>query len=428
MKSRITCIAAALALAGLAPITAHATDGYFSHGYGNTAKGMGGASIAVTQDAFGGANNPATMVWVGRRVDVGIDWFSPRREVERSGSVGGMLDFSADSESNYFFIPEFAYNHMLSKDLSLGVTVYGNGGMNTDFPGGQLNCSALGAYPVANGLCGDGNLGVDLMQLIIAPTLSWRFHPNHSVGIAPLFAYQRFKAYGIQLFGMLSQSPGDVTNRGYEDSTGFGVRVGYYGKINDMFSIGATYASKMSMSELDAYKGLFAENGGFDIPEHYGFGVAIHPAPQWLIAVDYLRINYNDVKSVGNPSSNQAPLGSANGPGFGWQNVDVWKIGVQYELNDKWTLRAGYNHSDNPIRSQDVTFNILAPGVIKDHYTAGFTYKLDRDSQLTMAYTYAAENSVSGPSFFNGFMPGGGGNEKIQMHQNQLGIAWARKF
>ena len=44
-------------------------------------------------------------------------------------------------------------------------------------------------------------------------------------------------------------------------------------------------------------------------------------------------------------------LGGSNGAGFGWQNVDVLKIGVQYMLNDSWTLRAGYNHTAQPDRA-----------------------------------------------------------------------------
>ncbi len=43
----------------LAAGSAHATNGYFSHGYGIKAKGMGGASVAMTDNAFAGANNPA---------------------------------------------------------------------------------------------------------------------------------------------------------------------------------------------------------------------------------------------------------------------------------------------------------------------------------------------------------------------------------
>jgi long-chain fatty acid transport protein len=82
MKLRPTKLLSCLIAAGcFTPALSHATDGYFSHGYGMTAKGMGGASLATAQDAFGGANNPASMVFAGDRLDVGIDWFSPRRKV-----------------------------------------------------------------------------------------------------------------------------------------------------------------------------------------------------------------------------------------------------------------------------------------------------------------------------------------------------------
>ena len=97
-----------LAVAGIAS-PAFATDGYFSDGYGMTAKGMGGAATAMATDSLGGANNPASMVWVGDRFDAGLDLFSPRRSIERSGSQAG-LNGSADSGSNLFYIPEFGYN------------------------------------------------------------------------------------------------------------------------------------------------------------------------------------------------------------------------------------------------------------------------------------------------------------------------------
>ena len=66
-------------------------------------------------------------------------------------------------------------------------------------------------------------------------------------------------------------------------------------------------------------------------------------------------------------------------------------------------LRAGYSHNDNPIRAEDVTFNILAPGVIEDHVTLGFTYKTKSGGELTMFYMHAFENSVTGSSLFNSF-------------------------
>ena len=85
---RKTLVAAAAAVA-LAPSIALATDGYFSHGYGMKSKGRGGASTAMATDAFGGAVNPATMVWAGDRLDAGIDWFSPKRSAHRQRSRTG---------------------------------------------------------------------------------------------------------------------------------------------------------------------------------------------------------------------------------------------------------------------------------------------------------------------------------------------------
>jgi long-chain fatty acid transport protein len=424
---KVLAAAIATALLAAAP-AAQATDGYFSHGYGMKGKGMAGATAALAQDAFAGANNPAAGAFAGERMDLGLDWFSPRRKASRTGSGGGVLDFSADSDSQHFFIPEFGYNSRASGSLSWGIAVYGNGGMNTDFPGDQLNCSPFGGPPSANGLCGQGRLGVDLSQLIIAPSLAWKITPDHALGIAPLFAYQRFEMNGAQLFTQLSQSPGDVTNRGYDSSTGWGFRFGYQGRLAPGVTVGAAYTTKTKMGEFDKYKGLFAENGDFDIPPHLTLGVAFEPAAGVQVAIDWERIEYSDVASVGNPSTNQAPLGSSGGPGFGWQDIDVWKIGVQWQASPALTLRAGYNRSDNPIIPRDITFNILAPGVIKDHLTLGFTYALDKDSEITMAYMHAFTNSVEGASFFNAFAPGQGGQEKIEMYQNSLGIAWARRW
>jgi long-chain fatty acid transport protein len=451
MKTRILVALVAAAL----PMAAHATDGYFSHGYGMKAKGMAGASIALTHDAFGGANNPATMAFAGGQFSLGLDIFSPWRNAERTGGAAFGLNGSADSDSNYFFIPELAYNTMVNPDLALGITVYGNGGMNTDYPGGQL--PSPGACGPATGpgtgfnpspgpynlLCGNGSLGVDLSQLIVAPTIAWRMQKDHSLGVSPLFAYQRFKAEGVQAFAGLSNSPGDVSNRGYDDSIGWGVRIGYYGQITPQLALGATYQSKISMDEFGKYKGLFAEAGGFDIPSNWGIGFAFRPDPKWLIAVDYVEIKYSDAKSVNNPSNLilrcanpagpdfSACLGGSNGAGFGWEDVKVWKIGVQTEVDQKLTLRAGYNRTDNPIRAQDVTFNILAPGVVKDHVTAGFTYRLDAQDEITGAFAYVLENDVRGPSLFNNFFPPqaqANMQEKIEMYEWSIGLQWTRRF
>lgn len=405
-----------MAVAGLLlPGAALATNGMFSAGYGMKAKGMGGAATAMSQDAFGGATNPASMVFAGDRLDLGVDLFSPRREASRTGSGSG-LNGTVDSDSNYFLVPEFGYNKMLNADMSVGVTVYGNGGMNTDY-------APLPGLGGANLLGGNGNLGVDLMQLIIAPTAAVKIAPNHSIGISPLLGYQRFKAEGLQAFGVDSNGgAAGGNNLGNDDAFGYGVRVGYMGKITPTISVGAAYSTKVNMQEFDKYKGLFAEQGDLDIPENYNLGVAWQATPALQFALDYQRINYSGVKSIGNSSQiSPALLGQDNGPGFGWKDVDVWKLGAQYQYAKNLVMRAGYNHGDNPIGARDVTLNILAPGVIKDHASLGMTYTTSTGGELTVAYVHAFENSVSGASSF-------GGTDTIKMYQNSLGVSYGWKM
>lgn len=424
-----------MAVAGFVlPGVAHATYGFFSHGYGMKAKGMAGAATAVTGDTFGGANNPATMVWAGDRMDVGLDWFSPKRKMQRTGAANG-LDASATSDKNNFYIPEFGYNRMMNPNMSLGVSVFGNGGMNTDYSAGQITgggsgvCNAFGVAGTGqNVLCGNTRLGVNLEHLIIAPTLAYKLNTQNSIGVSPLFGYAKFKAEGLQGFAGLSSDATNLTNRGDDSATGWGLRVGYYGQISDNFSVGAAYATKVDLGKFDKYKGLFAEQGDMDIPENYNVGIAFKLAKDWNVALDYQRINYSQTKSVGNPSTSAGALGADNGRGFGWSDVDVWKIGVEYNYSNNLVIRAGYGTTDNPIQSRDVTFNILAPAVVKDHYTAGFTYTLDKNSELTMAYMHASKNTVSGTSLFTALGAGNTGNETIEMYENSLGIAYGMKF
>lgn len=418
-------LVAALVLA--APVmSAFATDGYFPHGYGMKAKGMGGAAVASTDNAFAGANNPATSAWAGNRIEAGLDWFSPVRSASRSSVMaGGQLDSELQSGKESFFIPEFGYNNAHSDTVGYGVTVYGNGGMNTSYnPGDRF--------------FGSGAMGVDLTQLIIAPTIAMKLDLNHSVGISPLFVIQKISIQGIQNFQQdpRAANPGSMTNKGHDTSTGGGVRLGYLGKLTNQLNIGASYSPKTKMSKFSDYAGMFAEEGGFDIPENYVVGLSFKATDSFSFALDYQKINYGDVPSIANTGASMNPFGSANGAGFGWKRIGVVKLGAEWKYSPVLTLRAGYNHSDNPIDSTQVTFNRLAPGVMTKHYTLGGTYTLTPTTEVTLAYMYAPTSSVSGDSLFNGAPTGNPQmpnlptdiKETIRMKQQSFGVQYAWKF
>jgi long-chain fatty acid transport protein len=368
---------------------------------------MGGTAVALTHDAFAGVNNPASAAFVGNRYDIGAEIFMPKRSATISTPTGSM---EVESGKSAFLIPEFGYNVALSDKLALGLTVYGNGGMNTSYAPFPDNSNFLCSSPTT---CGTGKLGVNLMQLIVAPTVAYKLADNHSLGLSPLLVYQQFEAYGLQAFGL--------PNQGKDSSTGIGVRLGYMGKFGDAVTVGASYSPKINMSRFKDYANLFADSGDFDIPENYAVGVALQVSPAVQVALDYSRINYSKVAAVGNASlANFANgFGAPNGPGFGWQDVKVVKLGVQWQMNSQWTLRAGYNHGTNPVTSADVYLNTLAPGVIKSHITLGGTYVMSPKEELTFATWHGKKSTVSGTA---------PAPTSISMSQNGVGLQYSRKF
>lgn len=414
---------AALAAAGA--LSTQATDGYFSDGYGIKAKGRAGVAQTATDDAFGGANNPATVARAGERFDFGVDWFRPSRSAERTGPAVP-FNGQVDSDRPDFFIPELGYVRPLGEEWSVGLTIYGNGGMNTEYPAGQLN---LG--PVGNGLnllAGPGELGVNFNQLFVAPTLAWRVAEGHALGLAPVLGYQQFKAYGLGAFAPLSQDPTALTDRGTDDAWGAGVRVGYLWDVTTKFSLGATYSSPVFMGKFDEYRGLFADDGAFDTPQSVGVGVSYAVLPGLRLGVDYRWIDYASVPAVGNPSTNAGLLGQKDGPGFGWESISVIKFGADWHVSDRWTLRAGYSFNENPVQERDVTFNILAPAVVQHHATAGISYRFGRQ-EITAAYVHAFYESLSGESRFVGLgLAPAGTEETIAMSQNSFALQYSFQF
>jgi long-chain fatty acid transport protein len=425
LRNLLLTTAAVAAVGLLATNDANATNGYFAHGYSIKNKGLAGAGAALPLDGMAVSMNPAGLTEVGDRVDLGLSLFSPMRSYTVEGNPTnpgdvpgcnpqtgqgcpyGLMPGKVDSDSEYFFIPNFAWTKQLNEQSAIGIAVYGNGGMNTDYDAATFNVNPM--LPSA----GEKPTGVDLMQLFIAPTYAHKFAEKHSFGITPIIAAQFFEAQGLHAFGEagFSSAPDKLTNNGHDTSFGFGGRIGYLGKFNEKFSLGLSWQSKIYMDEFDDYAGLFAEQGDFDIPSNWTIGVALSPTPEVTIAVDVQQIYYSDVKAIANPmlpnlntAVSNARLGDDEGAGFGWEDETIFKIGLQWARTEQWTYRFGYSYGEQPIPSSlemgnlnnEVMFNILAPAVPEHHATFGLTYTFENKGELDFSFMYAFENDVTG--------------------------------
>ncbi|MAA74878.1 MAG: long-chain fatty acid transporter [Salinisphaeraceae bacterium] len=438
-KHRNSLLRLAAGLATLLAATASQAGGYFILGYGPYANQSAGTSTAIGMDGFAGASNPAKLTEADDRLDLGLIVFAPYRRIERTDAQVPAYNFASTSENDWFFLPEVGYVQHLNERWSVGLSIYGNGGLNTEYrdttgiPGTNNNPGRCGNQP-GNFFFGCGKLGFDLSQLIVAPTLAWKINEKHSIGGAPLLAYQRLKMYGLQAFESLSQTPNAVSNNGNDDTYGAGLRVGWFGNITPWLDMGLSYATRVYMDEFDKYRGLLADEGDFDIPENYSLGLAIKPSARWTIGLDIQRIRFGEIRALSNGVLNSIedpagkPLGSKNGSGFNWRSTTRFKTAVAYEHTPALTLRAGFSYGERAQRddsADSVSFNLLAPNPIYQ-VSAGFGWRIGEHHEFNASYSRYLKGTYSGPSASAAL--GIGGTERITPNVDQFMFAYSRRF
>lgn len=378
--------AAVLAAGFVGAVPAQATNGYFAHGQGAVSKGMAGAGVTLGEGPVAMAQNPALGVSLGNVAGADATLFMPDRQATFNTDGGAVTPGTYESENGLFLIPSGGVNYMVTPDTSVGLVLYGNGGMNTEYN------SAL----FANFGAGTAPTGVDLSQVFLSVNVAHQVMPGVTIGIAPVLALQTFEAYGLEAFAGMSADPMNVTNKGHDWSYGGGVKAGVLWDVNKWFSIGASYQSRMWMTKFEDYAGLFADGGAFDIPASVSSGIAIRPMRNLAVLLEHQRIFYGDVDSIALSSVSTSPLGSANGPGFGWDDMDVFRIAVQWQVDDQWTLRTGFSHATQFAEDSEVLFNTLAPATIRNHLSFGASWKATEKVSLHLAYTYAFREDVTG--------------------------------
>jgi long-chain fatty acid transport protein len=464
----------AAAISGLVAVsTASATTGYFALGYGAKAMGLAGAVVSNPQDSATIAVNPAGITAIGERADAGLRFFNPHREATlETSAFGATFDVDDKSRRNQFLIPNFGFNLKVGNNLWFGFNNYGNGGLNStydrnlyDQTAAFLGAVGQGANPAtfpegtttsSLGLPTEdvGTLGVDLQQGILAPTLAMKVREKHSIGVSLLIGVQRFSARGLGNFqcftqtgqsaagaatcqatgGAVTSTPSNgLTNNGSDWSYGAGARVGWMGEVHPRLTLGASYSSKIYMSEFDEYDELFANDGDFDIPANFTLGATFKATQKLKVSFDFQQIQYEGVNSISNAGPVPTPLGPGlppgggllgtnNGLGFGWEDINIYRLAAEYAYDSQWIFRAGYSWNDQPIPDDQLLFNILAPATIQQHMTLGFSYVPDKQNEFNFAYMHAFEEEVKSSQTAFG-VPG-----SIKMHQDSFDVSYSYKF
>ena len=162
---------------------------------------MAGAGAALSMNTMAPATNPAALAFLGKRIDVGVAVFKPNRSYTVTGNPSGfpgtfgLTPGTYESDNTTFFIPSLGANFEVGENGAFGIALYGNGGMNTDWP---------------NEVFYAGNAGVDLSQMFVAPTYAVRLAEKHGLGVTAIGAVQWFEATGVGSFAPFSLDPDEA--------------------------------------------------------------------------------------------------------------------------------------------------------------------------------------------------------------------------
>jgi long-chain fatty acid transport protein len=386
---RCACVLTASTVAILHGEDARAVNGISLTGTGVMAAGMGGTSIAFPQDSTAAADNPAGMGLIGTRADFGIQLLEPVTDFDYGGPSNRL------HTDKVYPVPNGGANWQVTPRLTLGVSLFGVG-VGTSYGRPVL--------PVA----GAGVAKSSLQTAIAAPTVTWRLTENNIVGVSLALAYQRFSADGVIVpsgDGTLQPLPSHGTSSAF----GYGARLGYIWQATSALTFGASYASRIRMGRLAGYDDdlLAAGDGRIDIGEQYGIGVAYRIVPSLTLAADWLHMDFSNTV-----------VGAAGG--FGWRNQDFFRVGAAWDVDSRWTLRAGFSHGNRPIGSSVVAQNLLSAMPCSTSVSTGFTWRFSKNDEISGVAEYDFPTTVNGSGESTG--------SRIRTKAVIVGLSYGHRF
>ncbi len=399
MSKRIQ-LALWLTLLALLTPPAWAGNGHMLHGVGAVNSSMGGAGTALANDTLGALNlNPALLAALdGHRMEFSVEQTEANNAVEsRVGPFSGRTEEEGDPA----IIPAFGWTrHSNGGRSAVGFGVLGRAGFGVDYPQDPSN-PILAPQPI-----GFGRTFSAYQMLKIPFAFAYQVNPSFAVGASLNLGHATLAADPAG-FAAPDCSAGGVcfVPRVNNDSAmGFGAQVGVLWQATPRVSVGASYASKIDFDTFEWNSAHANPNRAdfgrarkiefdLDAPATLSVGLGWKPTPKLDIAIDGRLIDYENTDGFAGTAVDAA----GNLKGLGWEDINVWALGLQYRATSRLTLRAGYNVSDNPIPDNSNFFSVEAPAVFEDHACLGLGWWVVPTLELNLGLYRAFENSGSGP-------------------------------
>lgn len=345
------------------------SNGLNLNGNGSKAISMGGAFVGLADDYSAVFWNPAGLTQMKKS---SLSLFVT--DVFPSGSYFldlGVAQISAETEPGGYLSGGLGFFKPLSDKVVVGIYAYVPSGLGANWPGEDLALLSGGMPMVWETMVG---------IVTVSPTVAFKLSDKLSLGATLNINYGMDE---LKRPTELGQYEEDL------DGFGFSATIGLLYKPSDKFSFGMTYKTPMKATVKGDVTmpgaqllGLAPSSEGereITWPMWFGAGIAVKPSERLTFTFDVQYTNWGKMDEVEMTFADtlwQAFLADGSTLTLLWEDKTQIRFGMEYMINPKLALRAGYYYDPSP--SPKATMNILLPEITYNFFTLGIGYKTEK--------------------------------------------------
>lgn len=348
------------------------------------ANAMGGAFTAQADNPSAVYYNPAGIVQLeGLQVSANVDYAICNAAFNSNGTSAAGSSGKTDGVEGQYFIPSLFSTYKLNNQFSVGLGVFSDFGLGSEWPD-----EWEGRY-----IPGATEARVSVMS--INPTVAYKPHEKISVALGLVSQYLDFKMENKIPNPFSPFNPDtDLHSKLTGNDWAIGFNVGFLYQIIDSVKFGVSYRSKVKhkIGIKQEITGMPTDRGktDFDLPDVLSLGLA-WSGEQWTFEFD--------TQWTGWSTYNKMALDFDTFPDQtltqDWSDTWAYRLGAQYEINKSFDIRAGIAFEQTPVPVS--TLSPTIPCTDRWMYSIGGGYNRDSWS-IDFSYTYKTD---AGATFNN---------------------------
>lgn len=227
-----------------------------------------------------------------------------------------------------------------------------------------------------------------LQRTVVAPSLVTRWGETGAVRLTGILAYQRFASLDIGTTSGWNQLAAPMGS-----SYGAGARIDFDNWLGERLRWNVGMQSRVGMSPMSNYRGVFADSGDFDIPASATASINYLLTPDFSLDAGVQRVQYSQIKPFASPDLPRrflALLGDSSSPVFAWRDLDIYSVGWTWRASELGNLQMRYTTRQQPVPTSRLLADALDPVTAKRMLAVGWWRSFGPWNQLSFQASYAS--------------------------------------